>query len=99
MIDLPLEEGRWLIEIAQGAFTLLGFGDVELPAVPGLRRIGIDQTAQYPCYSSRGSFAKDRYSGAVLLRPDGHIAATFDKADPRAIKAAFVRAQGKGPSI
>ena len=82
MPDAPLQNGKWLIEIAQGEFILLGIGDVNLPDVEGIKRIGIGhKNENYLCFLPIGSFVYERYGDDViyLLRPDGHIAASFDR--------------------
>ncbi len=97
MPDVPLKGGHWLIELAQGHFTLVGVGDVALPDIAGLRRIGIDQQGDYRCFTSVGKFAAWRYGAgrAVLLRPDGHVAASFDAPTVAAVTAALSRARGQ----
>jgi 3-(3-hydroxy-phenyl)propionate hydroxylase len=40
MPDAPVGD-TWLISLVQGEFTLVGFGGVHLPEVPGIRRIGV----------------------------------------------------------
>ncbi|MFW5655492.1 MAG: FAD-dependent monooxygenase [Roseicyclus sp.] len=97
MPDAPVGEG-WLIELVQGAFTLVGFGGVFLPEVPGVRRIGVGQKAAgYPCHDDREGHALGRYGMglAYLFRPDGHVAAVFDAPAADAVAAARDRALGK----
>jgi len=93
--DAPLADGSWLIERLQGQFTLVGFGDVTLPDIAGLVRIGIGtETQDYPCYRPTGRYAYARYgrNTCYLIRPDGHIAASFTEPDVQAIQSAFARA-------
>jgi 3-(3-hydroxy-phenyl)propionate hydroxylase len=100
LLDAPLngpDGPTWLVQEAQGAFTLLGLGDIALPDLPGLRRIGIEQTnPAYPCFADPEGHALARYGDqmAYLLRPDGHICAAFDSPDPNAIQQALNRAKG-----
>jgi 3-(3-hydroxy-phenyl)propionate hydroxylase len=99
LVDAPLTgEGgdTWLLREVQGEFTLVGFGDVTLPEVPGMRRIGIDQRAGYPCFTALAGHAKRRYGTgkAYLFRPDGHVCAVFDRPDAAAVTAARARAMG-----
>jgi len=62
VIDAPLSENNWLVSVAQGAFTLVGFGDVKLPEVAGIKRIGIAQaTDEYPTYEDISGHALARY--------------------------------------
>ena len=99
MPDAPLAgEGgdTWLISEVQGAFTLVGFGDVLLPEVAGVRRIGVNQRADYPCFTGTNGHAIRRYGGsrAYLFRPDGHICATFTHPTEAEVSAARDRAMG-----
>jgi 3-(3-hydroxy-phenyl)propionate hydroxylase len=102
MMDAPLEgpDGpTWLTTAVQGHFTLLTASTMPLPAIKGIHRIGINQQADYPCFASAGGHAETRYGTdrIYLLRPDGHVCAVFDTADPAAIKAA--RDRGLGVTI
>ena len=99
MIDAPLtgpDGDTWLISEAQGAFTLVGFGDVFLPDIPELRRIGINQRADYPCFTALGNHAIRRYGAnrAYLFRPDGHVCAAFIDPGADAVRDAMARASG-----
>lgn len=100
VIDAPLVStsgNEWLIEKIQGDWVLVGFGDVQLPEVEGLRRLGIDQdTSDYGCCASINQLALQRYGTgtAYLFRPDGHIAAQFVKPDEATIQRALNRARG-----
>jgi len=81
VVDAPLGENNWLVSMTQGAFTLIGFGDVELPEVADVKRIGIAQGSQdYPTYEDVSGHALARYGAgkAYLFRPDGHVMASFD---------------------
>lgn len=83
MVDLPLgSKGarHWLISEAQGGFTLVGFGDVSLPEVDGVKRIGISQDGKaYPVFTDLDGFAAQRYGDriAYLFRPDGYVLSIF----------------------
>ena len=99
MIDAPLEgpDGQtWLVEKVHGDFTIVGFGGVVLPEVPGLRRIGVDQEGDYPCFTSTDGLATDRYGKgmAYLFRPDGHVAAVFSVVTAHDAETAMNRALG-----
>ncbi|MEP3331824.1 FAD-dependent oxidoreductase [Sedimentitalea sp.] len=99
MLDAPLtgETGdSWLLNEVQGHFTLVGFGDVQLPDLPTVRRIGINQRADYPCFTAAGGHAIRRYGSAkaYLFRPDGHVCAVFDNPSEQAVLAARARALG-----
>ncbi len=97
-VDAPLSDtegnDNWLIEEVQGQFTLVGFGDISLPEVRGLKRIGINQRAKYPCFTAPANHAIRRYGSeiAYLFRPDGHVCAVFRTPTPQDITAAMDRA-------
>jgi 3-(3-hydroxy-phenyl)propionate hydroxylase len=96
LVDAPVGDG-WLVSMVQGAFTLVGFGDVRLPEVAGVRRIGISQRAAgYPCHGDARGHALGRYGmgRAYLFRPDGHVAAVFDDPTAETVSAARDRAFG-----
>ncbi|MGB3406067.1 MAG: FAD-dependent oxidoreductase [Jannaschia sp.] len=95
LIDAPLGHD-WLIRVVPPGFTLIGFGDVDLPEVPGIVRIGVGQTAGYPCYRDSDGFALERYGRdrAYLIRPDGHVAAVFRTPQAEDVIAARDRALG-----
>ena len=99
--DAPLngpEGDTWLLEQVQtGGFTLVGFGDVPLPEIEGIARVGINQrSADYPCFTALKGLAIRRYGEgrAYLFRPDGHVCASFTTPDAEAIRAARARAMG-----
>ncbi len=96
-VDAPLsgpDGDTWLIEQVQGQFTLAGFGDVALPQVPGLKRIGINQRADYPCFAAKSNHALRRYGSemAYLFRPDGHVCAVFHAPTAQEVQTAMTRA-------
>ncbi len=101
MRDAPLTGpggDTWLISEVQGAFTLVGFGDVTLPAVDGVRRIGIGTaSADYPVFGDKGGFCAAHYGDkrAYLFRPDGHVAAVFEAPDAAQLSMALARASGE----
>lgn len=94
-IDAPLGD-TWLIEQLQGQFLLVGFGEVALPDV-SIPRLGIaHRTDAYPCFDDPTGLALARYGSgnAYLIRPDGHVAASFTAPDRNAVEAALIRANG-----
>ncbi|WP_353474371.1 FAD-dependent oxidoreductase [Salipiger sp. H15] len=97
MLDAPVGNG-WLLPLLQGEFTLVGFGEIDLPDV-GVRRIGIGQSGKgYETRDDHGGYALQRYGTglAYLVRPDGHAAAVFHGEVPEAaLKEALARAMGK----
>lgn len=97
LVDAPLGND-WLIRIVPSEFTLIGFGPVTLPEVPGVARIGVGQTAAYPCLVDPDGLARKRYGHGIayLVRPDGHIAAVFKTPTPEHVIAARDRALGRG---
>lgn len=98
IVDAPLAGGVWLVEKLQGEFTLVGFGDVEVPSVADTKRIGIGQAhTDYECYEPADESAFVRYGKQVLylIRPDGHVACSFSKPDTGAIEDALARAKGE----
>jgi 3-(3-hydroxy-phenyl)propionate hydroxylase len=101
MVDAPVGD-TWLVSLVQGAFTLVGFGGVHLPEVPGVRRIGIAQkSADYPCFGDIAGYALGRYGmgQAYLFRPDGHVAAVFSKPTSTGVAAARDRALGRETAL
>lgn len=102
LVDAPLsgpEGDTWLLREVQGAFTLVAFGDIFLPDVPGIRRIGINTRAEYPCFTATHNHAIRRYGTpkAYLFRPDGHVCAVFD--DPTASDVARARDRAMGAEL
>ncbi len=96
IIDAPLASGEWLVEKLQGDFFLVGFGDVAVPDISQLKRIGIGHSCKdYPCFGTSDDTAIERYGDKMLylLRPDGHVAASFDEPDADRISEAFERAK------
>ncbi|MEL7166622.1 MAG: FAD-dependent oxidoreductase [Pseudomonadota bacterium] len=83
LIDLPLGNG-WLVEQAQGAFTLLT-ADTQPWPVP-------DDVTLIPLPDTDLRHARYGDTGAFLVRPDGHICAYL--VTPDALPAALTRAQG-----
>ncbi|WP_050928734.1 FAD-dependent oxidoreductase [Aestuariivita boseongensis] len=99
-VDAPLsgpDGDTWLIEEVQGQFTLVGFGDVTLPQIAGLKRIGINQRADYPCFTAKANHAMRRYGAdiAYLFRPDGHVCAVFKKPSQAEVQNAMDRAMAQ----
>lgn len=99
--DAPLsgpDGNTWLIREVQGRFTLLGFGDVTLPQIAGIARVGINSHGDYPCFDATDGHAIRRYGSdhIYLIRPDGHVCAVFKKADVDAITTAMKTAMGEG---
>lgn len=96
VLDLPLADGSWLVERVQGDFVLVGFGEIALPEVAGVRRMGIDQTGPYAAFASKHGYVRARYGEgqAYLFRPDGHVAAVFTAPTAAAVAAAKRRALG-----
>ncbi|QHQ35516.1 FAD-dependent monooxygenase [Algicella marina] len=92
-VDLPVA-GDWLIHHVHGGFTLVGFGEVVLPDVAGVRRIGIGQSGKpYTCLADDGRLAEARYGTgrAFLFRPDGHVIAVFETPTKAGVGAAVSR--------
>ena len=101
LIDAPVssETGNsWLVRELQGRFVLLGIGNIDLPDVDKLRRVGIEQNvAAYSQFKDTSGLIRERYGQdcAYLLRPDAHIAASFCGAvTADEIRAALQRASG-----
>jgi len=82
VVDASLDNDNWLVSLVQGEqFTLVGFGDVSLPHVEGVKRIGIEQLSnEYQTYKDISGHALKRYDAgfAYLFRPDGHVMAVFE---------------------
>ncbi|WP_420012690.1 FAD-dependent oxidoreductase [Tateyamaria sp.] len=86
LIDMPMGNG-WLIEQAQGQFTLLTLDDANWSGPHGVRTVHLAATQT----------AAQRYgrAGAFLVRPDGHICAYFETPDMQAISSAYTKAMGR----
>jgi len=100
VVDAALDDGAWLMPLAQGGFTLIGFGAVALPETPGVRRVGVGRSAPgYRCFGDASGLARARYGEglAYLFRPDGHVAAVFAEPTQAAVTAAVRRALGHAP--
>jgi 3-(3-hydroxy-phenyl)propionate hydroxylase len=92
--DAPLEGKDWLINHIQGQTVLLGIGDIDIPDIDGVKRIGINQENKaYACYHAANDMLTARYGNNILylIRPDGHIAASFTDADPDRIRSTYKR--------
>jgi 3-(3-hydroxy-phenyl)propionate hydroxylase len=93
VLDAPVKadgDSTWLVSQVQGEFTLLGVGDVELPDVGGVRRIGINQSnVSYKTLHDEEGLATRRYGegNAYLLRPDGHVLAIYKSPDAGKIRS------------
>ena len=97
VLDAPLKGNGWLIHHIQGEAVLLGIGDINIPEIKGLKRVGINHKHDaYRCYEADGEMLENRYGDQViyLIRPDGHIAASFTAPDPNKINAAYRKMMG-----
>ncbi len=95
LVDAPLagpEGDVWLSDSLPPGFVLIGV-DADLPRLPGLPvlRIGRRGDLGDPQRLAAARYGTGR---AYLLRPDGHVAAVVDPADPAAVAAAWDRARG-----
>jgi len=103
VLDAPVKlDGKdtWLISKVQGKFTLLGFGNVALPEVKGVRRLGVNQdTVSYINLEDVKGLATKRYGegNAYLLRPDGHIIAIYKNPTVENIKSLLVHVSNPMP--
>lgn len=98
MLDAPLENNKWLLEVIQGNFTLVGFGDIEIPDISGVKRLGIGQSSnEYQCYQPANDLAFDRYGKNMiyLMRPDGHVASSFAQPNKDSITHALKKTRGE----
>ncbi len=88
-IDAPLGNG-WLLGQVRG-FTLLAFGTA--PPLDGVTTVGVPPD----------SLAARRYGappgGVVLIRPDQHVLATFDRFDGARIHAAIDACLHRAPAM
>jgi 3-(3-hydroxy-phenyl)propionate hydroxylase len=106
--DAPvLSDGRpdWLLRHIGGDFKLLVFGppDAALAATlpAGIAALFVTAEDVPGALWDHAGLAAARFAaprgGAVLLRPDQHVAARFVTPDPAALRAAFHRALALGP--
>lgn len=99
--DAPLlvnTQSTWLINELPNTFTWIGIGNVELPAIAGTRRMGINQTNKpYPVFSDVDGRVVERFGDSCiyLTRPDGHICAAFSHTNKPQMQAAYARACGE----
>ena len=101
-LDAPVGEG-FLLDRLDGGFTLLALGlGAEVPErVPEsvtegavtARRLALDAPPGGPLAARLLGKAP---SALYLLRPDGHVAARWDRFDAPALRAALRRASGQG---
>jgi len=79
----------WLLPQLHGGFTLLSWGDA--PVVPGIRslRVGGDLHDHEGMLAARYAAPPD---GAILFRPDNHVAARFSAPTGASVTAARDRA-------
>lgn len=95
-VDAPVRtadgEG-WLLEHLGGDFVLLSLGETA-PEVDGVRSLTVGDAGSGAMLADHRGVVRERYgAGHYLIRPDAHIAARFDAADPVAIAAALARAK------
>lgn len=99
--DAPLRiegEDAWLLGQIGGAFVLVGFGNVDLPEVGGVRNLAVRSPGSGGCEDADGTaFARYGEGLAYLFRPDQHIAAVFGRPDAAAVGNALRRALGHTP--
>jgi 3-(3-hydroxy-phenyl)propionate hydroxylase len=102
--DAPVLKGGqadWLLRHLGGAgFTALVFGAPRPLALPGgVAPVFVTDTDTPGALWDHAGLARRRFGvpaeGAVLLRPDQHVAARFASPDPEAIGAAHARALGR----
>ena len=82
----------WLLRHLGGEFVALVFGDAAVPDVSGARVVRVGAGA----LEDREGLAAARYGArpgaCVLVRPDQHVAAWFDRFEPERVRAAVGRA-------
>ncbi len=97
--DAPLGNAYLLEQTSPNGFTLLTFGDGVHGAVPSVQAMGVQAMGVQAVGLPGSGIAAERYGAssgsAVLLRPDQHIAARWQQADPAAIGRARDRALGR----
>lgn len=93
--DAPVSGGWLLDHVQRGDVVLMGVG-LDLPDVPGVRRLGVGAGAGYPVVTDDAGLVAARYGAglAYLFRPDGHVAAVFRDPTPAVVRAACARALG-----
>jgi len=97
LIDAPLQDNQWLIEVIPSAFTLIAVGAIYAPEIEGMKRIGFAQNQDdYQCYQPQDEKLRTRYGDGILylVRPDHHIAAAFTTAYETVILKAYQKALG-----
>ena len=96
-VDAPVRTAAgegWLLEHLGGDFALLSIGEAA-PAIEGLRSVTVGDAMGGAMLVDHRDVVRERYGvGHYLIRPDAHVAARFDAADPIAITAALTRAKG-----
>ncbi len=99
--DAPvLRHGQpdWLLRHLGGDFCLLAF-DADWRPMEGLRLVPVSAAEAPGALWDHAGLAAARYGapsgGAVLIRPDQHIAARFATPRPDAVRAALARARGE----
>ena len=91
-VDAPVE-GGWLLDRLGRGFSLLSFGPVPAPVLDGVTAVPVPP----------GGIAAGRYGappgGVVLIRPDHHVLATFDRFDAARIRAAIAACLHRVPAL
>ncbi len=88
--DAPLRRG-YLLDHLNAGFTLMAL-NTKAVDIEGLCPLSIDASDIHPLMAER--FLGKASSAVYLIRPDQHIAARWDTADPAKITAAFHCAKG-----